>query len=94
MLVLGHGAGSPASSPLLRGFCEAVAEHGIATHRFDFPYMQAGRRAPDRATVLIAAYREAFDQALALAGLHVGEVEPVRGDAMFGNGLAEAAQER
>ncbi len=68
MLVLGHGAGSPAFSPLLRGICEAVAGHGIATHRFDFPYMRAGRRAPDRAPVLVTAYREAFDQAMTLAG--------------------------
>jgi predicted alpha/beta-hydrolase family hydrolase len=68
MLVLGHGAGSPASSPLLRGFSEAVVEHGIATYRFDFPYMQAGRRTTDRAPVLIAAYRAAFEEAAAIAG--------------------------
>ena len=87
MLVLGHGAGSPASSPLLRGFCEAVAEHGIATHRFDFPYMQAGRRAPDRATVLIAAYREAFDQALAL----VGSLPVLAGGRSMGGRIASMA---
>jgi predicted alpha/beta-hydrolase family hydrolase len=63
MLVLGHGAGSPAASPFLTGFCEAVAEHDIATHRFNFPYMAAGRRTPDRAPVLIEAFRAAFDHA-------------------------------
>jgi predicted alpha/beta-hydrolase family hydrolase len=67
MLVLGHGAGSPARSPLLGGFCAALAERGIATHRFDFPYMQAGRRAPDRAPVLLQAYRDAFDRAAEIA---------------------------
>jgi predicted alpha/beta-hydrolase family hydrolase len=63
-LVLGHGAGSPMTAPLLNGFCEAIGELGVATVRFDFPYMRAGRRAPDRAPVLIASYREAFDAAV------------------------------
>jgi uncharacterized protein len=63
MLVLGHGAGSPMGAPLLAGFCEAIAGLGVATLRFDFPYMREGRRAPDRAPVLIAAYRAAFAEA-------------------------------
>jgi predicted alpha/beta-hydrolase family hydrolase len=63
MLVLGHGAGSPMTAPLLAGFCEAVAGLGVATLRFDFPYMREGRRAPDRAAVLIEAYRAAFAEA-------------------------------
>jgi uncharacterized protein len=67
MLVLGHGAGSPMTAPLLEGFCRAIADLGVATLRFDFPYMRDGRRAPDRAPVLIAAYRAAFDEAVARA---------------------------
>jgi predicted alpha/beta-hydrolase family hydrolase len=63
MLVLGHGAGSPMTAPLLAGFCEAIAGLGVATLRFDFPYMREGRRAPDRAAVLIEAYRAAFAEA-------------------------------
>src|SRR5262249_31436976 len=68
MLVLGHGAGSSMTSPFLRGFCEAIADLGVATSRFDFPYRRAGRRAPHRAPVLIGPYREARDRAAALAG--------------------------
>jgi len=68
MLVLGHGAGSPMTAPLLAGFCEAIAGLGVATLRFDFPYMREGRRAPDRAPVLIAAYRAAFAEAQERAG--------------------------
>ena len=67
MLVLGHGAGSSMTSPFLTGFCEQIAGLGVATHRFDFPYMRAGRRAPDRAPVLIEAYREAWSRAVELA---------------------------
>ncbi len=68
VLVLGHGAGSPMTAPLMEGFCREIAGFGVATTRFDFPYMRDGRRAPDRAPVLIAAYRAAFDQAVERAG--------------------------
>jgi uncharacterized protein len=63
MLTLGHGAGSPMTSPLLQGLCEALDARGIATHRFNFPYMRAGRRAPDRAPVLVDAFRAAHVRA-------------------------------
>jgi len=68
MITLGHGAGSPMTSPLLGGFCEALAAHGIVTYRFNFPYMAAGRKAPDRAPVLLEAFRAAQERARALAG--------------------------
>ena len=67
MVTLGHGAGSPMTSPLLGGFCEAMAAHGIGTHRFNFPYMAAGRKAPDRAPVLLDAFRAAHAHAAELA---------------------------
>jgi uncharacterized protein len=67
MLVLGHGAGSPMTSPFLTGFCMAIGLLGIASHRFNFPYMRAGRRAPDRAPVLVAAFRDAAQRAAGAA---------------------------
>lgn len=36
---------------------EAVAPLGVAVSRLDFPYRKAGRRAPDRPPVLVAAVR-------------------------------------
>jgi predicted alpha/beta-hydrolase family hydrolase len=69
VLVLAHGAGGTGMrSPFMTGFAEAIGERGVATLRFDFPYMQAGRRAPDRAPVLLEAWREAFAEAVARAG--------------------------
>ena len=68
VIVLGHGAGSPMTSPLLGGFCGAMGASGIGTYRFNFPYMAAGRRAPDRAPVLIEAYRRAHARAAQAAG--------------------------
>jgi predicted alpha/beta-hydrolase family hydrolase len=50
-LFLTPGAGSSADHPSLRAIEEAV---DIPVIRHDFPYRRAGRRAPDRAPVLIA----------------------------------------
>ena len=33
--------------PLLAGFCRAIADAGVATMRFNFPYAERGRRSPD-----------------------------------------------
>jgi predicted alpha/beta-hydrolase family hydrolase len=68
VLVLGHGAGAGMRSPFMTGFADAIGEFGVATLRFDFPYMQAGRRAPDRAPVLLDAWREAFAAGVDRAG--------------------------
>jgi uncharacterized protein len=60
VLVLAHGAGSGMRAPFMEGFAEEIGRLGIATLRFEFSYMQAGRRAPDRPPVLLDAWRGAF----------------------------------
>jgi predicted alpha/beta-hydrolase family hydrolase len=55
-------------SPFMTGFAEAIGALGVATLRFDFPYMRAGKRAPDRPPVLLDAWREAFAAAAERAG--------------------------
>jgi predicted alpha/beta-hydrolase family hydrolase len=49
--------------PFLVGFARACQEEGLATMRFNFPYVEAGRRAPDTEAVLRDAWRAAFDAA-------------------------------
>jgi len=68
VLVLAHGAGSGMGTPFMAGFAEEIGRLGVATLRFEFPYMQAGRRAPDRPPVLLDAWREAFAEGVARAG--------------------------
>ena len=68
ILVVGHGAGAGMDHPFIRGFCEAVAEEGIAALRFNFPYMESGRRTPDQAKNAIGAFRSAFDVATERSG--------------------------
>jgi len=67
VLLLGHGAGSPMTTPFLGAFATAIAELGVSVLRFDFPYVEAGRKAPDRAPVLVEATCRAFDLAVARA---------------------------
>ena len=62
-LVVGHGAGAGMDHPFIVGFCDALPDAGIAALRFNFPYIEAGRRSPDTTANAIAAYRAVFDVA-------------------------------
>jgi len=66
-LVVAHGAGAGMEHPFLAGFCRAMADHGVATARFNFHYANAGRRSPDPEPSLRAAWMEAFEGITALA---------------------------
>lgn len=66
-LVVGHGAGAGMDHPFLVGFCRVMAAHGVATVRFNFPYADAGRRAPDAEPYLRAAWIEVFAAAMGMA---------------------------
>ena len=62
-LVVAHGAGAGMDHPFLTGFTRACNGLGLATLRFNFPYMEGGRRSTDRAPVAIDAWRAAFEAA-------------------------------
>ena len=62
-LVLAHGAGAGQSHRFMVSFAEALAARGIDVMTFDFLYVSAGRRAPDRNDKLEACWRAALDEA-------------------------------
>lgn len=64
-IVLAHGAGAGQISSFMVEVARGFASRGIAAATFDFPYIQAGRRLPDPARVLEAAWRDAIDAARA-----------------------------
>lgn len=66
-LLLAPGASAGRDQPALVAIDDAVMPAGFAVERMDFPYRLAGRKAPDKAPLLVAAVREA---AAALAGRH------------------------
>jgi hypothetical protein len=59
-LVLAHGAGAGMDHPFMVGFARAMNDLGVATLRFNFPYIEAGRRAPDPGPYLGEAWRAVF----------------------------------
>jgi uncharacterized protein len=64
-LVVAHGAGAGMEHPFIAGFAHACVGEGLATLRFNFPYVEAGRRAPDPEAALRDAWRAAFEAAAA-----------------------------
>jgi predicted alpha/beta-hydrolase family hydrolase len=69
-ILFAHGAGAPSASAWMRAWRDRLATIGDVT-AFDYPYMRAGRKTPDRPPVLIAAHREA------LAGVRARAAGPV-----------------
>ncbi len=47
LLILAHGAGASMEHPFMEGLAEALASKDIATLRYNFPYMEQGRKRPD-----------------------------------------------
>jgi uncharacterized protein len=48
MLVIAHGAGAGMKHPFMEELATSLATTGIATLRFNFPYMEKGKGIPDR----------------------------------------------
>lgn len=63
LLVLAHGAGAGMTHPFLEALVGELSAAGIATFRYQFPYMEQRRRAPDRPPVLTAAVTAAVHAA-------------------------------
>jgi hypothetical protein len=59
LLALAHGAGADMRHAFMQTAAEALAGEGIATLRYQFPYTEAGRRAPDHRKALLATVRAA-----------------------------------
>ena len=80
LYVLGHGAGAGMKHAFMERVTTELGERGIATFRYQFPYMEAGRRPPDPPRVLeetvraaiAAAHEQAPDLPLIAGGKSMG----------------------
>lgn len=61
--VFAHGAGAGMEHAFMSAMVDGLARRGIATLRFQFPYMEQGSRRPDTPAVAHAAVRAAVAQA-------------------------------
>jgi predicted alpha/beta-hydrolase family hydrolase len=71
-LLLAPGAGSSRENPSLVAVERAVSP--LPVERMDFPYRKAGRKAPDRPPVLLAAVRGAAEELCARARIKPGRL--------------------
>jgi predicted alpha/beta-hydrolase family hydrolase len=63
LYVFAHGAGAGMNHPFMQRAAQALEGRGIATHRFEFPYMQAKKSRPDPPAIadhLVPAGRQQF----------------------------------
>ncbi len=87
LYVLAHGAGAGMRHRFLESISLALAQRGIGTLRYQFPYMEAGRRRPDPPPVAQATVRAAAEKAAEVApGLPL-----VAGGKSFGGRMTSAA---
>jgi uncharacterized protein len=91
LAVVAHGAGGDMLSSMLGGVSAGLVANGVSCLRFNFPYTEEGRRAPDRPPVLLDAWRAA----LQLAGQRSGGRPLVIGGKSLGGRMASmlAAEE-
>lgn len=65
IVAIAHGAGAGMDHPFLVGFAEALGALGLRTLRFNFPYVEAGRRMPGPAAHAILTWRAVLAEARA-----------------------------
>ena len=61
VIVLAHGAGADMNHPFMTFFHESLARAGWLSVKFNFPYKEQGRKAPDPAARLENAYERVLD---------------------------------
>ncbi len=61
--VFAHGAGAGMTHPFMAALATGLAQRGVATLRFQFPYMEQGSKRPDSPKVAQAAIRAAVQAA-------------------------------
>ena len=86
--VLAHGAGAGMTHPFLTAIANGLAQRGIATLRYQFPYMEQGSKRPDAPKLAHATVRAAVQEASRL----VPELALFAGGKSFGGRMTSQAQ--
>jgi len=86
--VLAHGAGAGMTHPFMTAVASGLAERGIATLRYQFPYMEQGSKRPDAPKLAHATVRAAVVEASRL----VPELALFAGGKSFGGRMTSQAQ--
>lgn len=87
ILVLGHGASSNMRTPMLMTIAENLAEQGIATFRYNFPYSEKGGGRNSQATCL-----ETIRSAVKAANHAAPDLPTLAGGHSFSGRMTSTAQ--
>jgi predicted alpha/beta-hydrolase family hydrolase len=90
LYVLAHGAGAGMRHRFLDSITAALASRGVATLRYQFPYMEAGRKRPDSPVAAEATVQAAVNRASAMAP----ELPIIAGGKSFGGRMTSGAAAR
>ena len=86
--VLAHGAGAGMTHPFIAAIADGLSERGIATLRYQFPYMEQRSKRPDAPNLAQATVRAA----VAEAAKRVPRLPLVAGGKSFGGRMTSQAQ--
>jgi len=86
--VFAHGAGAGMAHPFMETVAQGLSERGMATLRYQFPYMEKGSKRPDPPAVAHAAVRAA----VAEAGRSCAGLRLIAGGKSFGGRMTSQAQ--
>ena len=86
--VLAHGAGAGMTHPFIAAIADGLFERGVATVRYQFPYMELGGKRPDPPTLAQATVRAAVAEASRL----VPKLPLIAGGKSFGGRMTSQAQ--
>jgi predicted alpha/beta-hydrolase family hydrolase len=86
--VLAHGAGAGMFHPFMEAVARELAQRGIATLRYQFPYMEQGGKRPDPPKLAHATVRAAVGQAARL----MPTLPLIAGGKSFGGRMTSQAQ--
>ena len=86
--VLAHGAGAGMAHPFMASVAAGLAERGLATLRYQFPYMERGAKRPDSPAVAQGTVRAAVAEAARL----IPNVPLFAGGKSFGGRMSSQAQ--
>jgi hypothetical protein len=86
--VLAHGAGAGMAHPFMTAVAEELAQRGIATLRYQFPYMERGSKRPDAPKLAQSTVRAAVAEMSRLAP----ELALIAGGKSFGGRMTSQAQ--
>ena len=86
--VLAHGAGAGMGHPFMASIAEGLTERGVATLRYQFPYMERGSKRPDAPKLAHAAVRAAVAEMSRLAP----DLALIAGGKSFGGRMTSQAQ--